>query len=136
LGELVNDMTNGELKLFEEKISTALSDLHKTVEICHKDIKADNILLLPPHTSRSDGFVIIDLSEGIIRKDTSDAIWKKACKEDIQALREIFKDARSVKVGGRNSFNITGSQSDLVDPCRQSWLVASLFKMQYLSPYP
>lgn len=59
-------MTDGELKSFEEKMLAALLDLHKSVEICHKDIKADNILLPPPHTSRPDGFVIIDLKEGII----------------------------------------------------------------------
>lgn len=73
LGELVNDMTDGELKSLEEKILAALLDLHKNVEICHKDIKAGNILLPPPHPSRPEGFVIIDLSEGIIRKDTPEA---------------------------------------------------------------
>lgn len=103
LCDLINDMPDEELKDFEEKMLAALLDLHNDFEICHKDIKADNILLPRSLSSRSTGFVVIDLSEAIIRKYTLDEVWKKACKDDLQALREIFMDARSAKVGARNS---------------------------------
>lgn len=103
LCDLINDMPDEELKDFEEKMLAALLDLHNGFEICHKDIKADNILLPRSLSSRSTGFVVNDLSEAIIRKYTLDAVWKKACKDDIQALREIFMDARSAKIGARNS---------------------------------
>lgn len=103
LCDLINDMPDEELKDFEEEMLAALLDLHNGFEICHKDIKADNILLPRSLASRSTGFVVIDLSEAIIRKYTLDEVWKKASKDDIQALREIFMDARSAKVGARNS---------------------------------
>ena len=68
LCDLINDMPDEELKDFEEKMLAALLDLHNGFEICHKDIKADNILLPSSLSSRSTGFVVIDLSEAIIRK--------------------------------------------------------------------
>lgn len=98
LYDLINDMPDEELKDFEEKMLAALLDLHNGFEICHKDIKADNNLLPRSLLSRSTGFVVIDLSEAIIRKYTLDTVWKKACKQDIQALQEIVMDARSAKV--------------------------------------
>lgn len=98
LCELINHMPHEELKDFEEKMLAALLNLHNGFEICHKDIKADNILLPRALLSRSTGFVVIDLSEAIIRKYTLDTVWMKACKQDIQALPEIFMDARSAKV--------------------------------------
>lgn len=103
LCDLVNDMLDEELKAFEKMMLAALLDLHSGVKICHKDIKADNILLPRSSNSRPAGFVIIDLSEAIIRKNTPDTIWKKTCKNDIRALQEIFIDARSAKVGEGNS---------------------------------
>lgn len=65
----------------------ALMDLHNGFQICHKDIKADNILLPHSLSSRSTGFVVIDLSEAIIRKYTLDAVLGKACKQDTISLR-------------------------------------------------
>lgn len=127
-------MPDEELKDFEEKMLAALMDLHNGFEICHKDIKADYILLPRSPSSRSTGFVVIDRSEAIIRKYTLDAVWKKACKQDIHSLREIFMDERSAKVGARNSLASFDSNSDLCNYFRPSWPVASLFRRQHPPP--
>lgn len=55
-------MPDEELKDFEEKMLAALLDLHNGFEICHKDIKAGNILLPRSLSSRSTGLVFFPSS--------------------------------------------------------------------------
>lgn len=99
----IEDLSDEEFKSLEEKLLAAISNLHNIVGICHRDIKGDNILLTGSRNPWLGGFVIIDLSDAIIRKSMpDDKMWQKACREDEMAVRRLFKNAKSAKVSGRD----------------------------------
>ena len=59
-------MPDEKLKDFKEKMWMALLDLYNGFEICHKDIKADNIFLPYSFLFQFIGFVVINLSKAVI----------------------------------------------------------------------
>ncbi len=101
LHTIINDLKDPCLAKFENDLSKTMRALHD-VGICHRDLKADNILLDPTmledNQQVTTEYMVIDLSDAILKHKTSEHCWRKLQKLDLRNMREIFSDARAVKV--------------------------------------
>ena len=70
--------------------------------ICHRDLKADNILLDPimleDNQQVTMEYIVIDISDAVLKHKTSEHRWKELLKLDMRNMHEILSDARAAKV--------------------------------------
>lgn len=90
-----------QLKRSEDDLLAIVQSFHRDMGICHGDIKAPNILA--GHGAAD--FVLLDLSEAIMKADVPQSLWARACVQDVRDLREIFTTARAAKVCENKRFN-------------------------------
>ena len=101
LHTIINDLKDTSLVKLEKDLFQTMRALHD-IGICHRDLKADNILLDPTMLEDNQQvtmeYMVIDLSDAALKHKTSEHCWKKLQKLDFSNIREIFLDARAAKV--------------------------------------
>ncbi|KAF4629608.1 hypothetical protein G7Y89_g8540 [Cudoniella acicularis] len=100
LHTIINELKDTCLAKFEKDLFKTIRALHD-VGICHRDLKADNILLDPTMLEDNQQvtmeYMVIDLSDAVLKHKTSEHCWRELQKLDLRNIREIFADARAAK---------------------------------------
>jgi serine/threonine protein kinase len=101
LHTIINDLNDMCLAKLEKDLFKTIQALHE-IGICHRDLKADNILLNPSMLEHNQQvtieYMVIDFSDAALRHETSVHRWRKLQKLDFKYMREIFLEARAAKV--------------------------------------
>ncbi len=101
LHTIINELKDTCLAKLEKDLSETIRALHD-IGICHRDLKADNILVDPLMLEYSPQipiqYMVIDLSDAVLKHKTSEHCWRKLQKLDLRNMRGMFLDARAVKV--------------------------------------
>lgn len=101
LHTIINDLNDTCLAKLEKDLFKTIQALHD-IGICHRDLKADNILLEPTMLEDNQHvtmeYMVIDLSDAALKHKTSEHRWRKFQKLDLRDVRIIFVDARAAKV--------------------------------------
>lgn len=98
---IIEDLKPSTLTRLEKGLLKTLRALHN-IGICHGDIKANNILLNPiileDEQRAALEYMVIDLSDAVLKHKTSERRWARLQKDDLIDMRGIFHDARAEKV--------------------------------------
>ncbi|KAA8565418.1 hypothetical protein EYC84_011120 [Monilinia fructicola] len=97
---IIEDLKPSTLTRLEKGLLKTLRALHN-IGICHGDIKANNILLNPiileDEQRAALEYMVIDLSDAVLKHKTSERRWARLQKDDLIDMRGIFHDARAEK---------------------------------------
>ncbi len=134
LHTIINDLKDTSLVRLQKDLFKTIRALHDT-GICHRDLKADNILLDPTLLEDNQQvtmeYMVIDLSDAALKHKTSEQCWRKLQKLDLRNMREIFLDARAAKVR-LNGIYLSCHSANFYEPSRLLGWDSKNFPTSYL----